>query len=98
MWDHPYTVFIHTLLYGHTHTHRAEDLVEDLDLRSTQNCTFPWGVLVAVTLLGDGGRNGGTRDRTKCEPGLPLCSVPYIMLLGQGQVPGYWTRSLDGWV
>ena len=36
---------------------------------------FPQDVLVAVSLVGSGARDGGARAGTRCEVGLPLCSV-----------------------
>ena len=40
---------------------------------------FPWGVLVAITLVGGGLRGAGTRAGTGCELGL-LCSVAITTL------------------
>ena len=49
--------------------------------------TLPQGVLVAVTLVGGGARDGGARARAMCESGLPLCSVVITALLRAGSGP-----------
>lgn len=36
---------------------------------------FPWGVLVAITLVGGGVRGAGTRAGTVCVEELPLCAT-----------------------
>lgn len=48
---------------------------------------FSW-CLAAVVLVGDGGGDGGARDRaTRCEPGLLLCLVVDSALSGVGLGP-----------
>ena len=48
---------------------------------------FPQCVLAAITLVGGGAGDGGSRDRAKCEAGIPLCSVAITTLLGAGVNP-----------
>ena len=42
--------------------------------------------LAALTLVGGGAGDGWARARAGCEPGLLLCSVANITLLGAGAV------------
>lgn len=59
---------------------------------------FPQGVLAAITLVGGGARAGGDRARVKCEPGLLLCPVANITLLGWQWVQSCWSRSPESQV
>ena len=43
---------------------------------------FPQGMLAAITLLGGGARDEGTRAGARCELRLLLCSVASTTLLG----------------
>ena len=45
---------------------------------------FSQSGLAAITLVGGGAGVGWARARTRCEVGLPLCSVAIIAILGEG--------------
>ena len=55
--------------------------------------TFPWDLLVAITLVGGGDYVGETRARTKCENGLLFYSVAVSALRGVNWCPKCWNRS-----
>ena len=57
---------------------------------------FPQGVLASITIGGEGAGDSGPRAGSRCEEGLPLCSVTVTTLLGVSQVSSCWNRSPKG--
>ena len=54
---------------------------------------FPQGTVTAITLVDGGAGDGGSRARTRCEPGLLLCLVATTTYQGLGQVKSCWSRT-----
>ena len=54
----------------------------------TDTChIFPQGVVTTLTLLGAVAGDGGARAGSRCEAGLPLCSVAITALSWVGSTP-----------
>ena len=53
------------------------------DVNTSQ--VFLHGVLAAITMVGGGAGDGGAMAGARCEAGLPLCSVSFTTLLGEGR-------------
>ena len=72
MWECPYSLHVPSGFGGRAGSDVSMSLI------------LPHGVLAALTMVGCGAGDGGSRARARCEPGLLLCSEASTALLGTG--------------